>query len=306
MRAFVPLALATALLFAAPAAASADVIFDQADADDLAATLAEATEAQGVCYGWNVTVSDPVAGPSESIGSNVGAGRPISNDCAETVEFTASIIYTSESSESEDSATYDVISSPGGPDRTDFDALGIDMDGLTGEDPDVVIGNAVTALPLLAADTGLAQPIAASPETGTAPADAQLTDDPGSDWWRQSGGMVLWGLALMVAGALFAWWIVMINRRRVAAEQAALERAEREAEQKRRQRGRRGRPAARESAPPDLTPPTQPVPAQTSPLSTGEPAVPEEQAGEEPTAEEEPAASPSEEDTKPSVQKDKE
>jgi hypothetical protein len=271
VRAFVPLGLAAALLFAAPGAAAADVIFDPADADDLAATLAEATATQDVCYGWTVSVSDPVAGLSESVGSNFGAGQPTtSGDCQQTVEFEAYITYTSESSEAEDSATYDVTSSSGGPAKADLDALGLDMDGLTGENPDVVIGNAVTALPLLAADAGLAPPISASPQEGNAPADAQLTDSPGSDWWRNNGGMLLWGLGLLAAGALFAWWVVVINRKRVAAERAANEKAVEEARQKRSARGRRGRPTQQEPVPqyvpsPDPTPPTQPIPAQTTP-----------------------------------------
>jgi outer membrane biosynthesis protein TonB len=198
-------------LFAAPGVASADVIFDPADADELAATLAEATDDQGVCYGWKVNV-DNVGVPETSTGSNQGAGTTIDGSCAKYVELTAQITYTSESSESEDSASYDLSSSPGGPTRADLDALDLDWDGLTGEDPDVVIGKAVTALPLLAADKGMAKPIEAAPETGAAPADAQLTDDPGSDWWRESGGAVLWGVGLLLAGGLFAWWVLKTNR----------------------------------------------------------------------------------------------
>jgi hypothetical protein len=150
----------------------------------------------------------------DSIGSNLGAGVPIGSSCAKQVQLTARITYTSESSESEDSASYDVTSSPGGPTRADLDALDLDWDGLTGEDPDVVIGKAVTALPLLAADKGMAKPIAAAPETGAAPADAQLTDDPGSDWWRDNGGAVLWGVGLILGGGLFAWWVLKVNRAR--------------------------------------------------------------------------------------------
>jgi hypothetical protein len=207
------LALAALFLFATPGLAAADVIFDPADADELAAVLAEATDEQGVCYGWNVRV-DNVGVPEDSVGSNSGAGVPIDSSCAKHVELTAQITYTSESSESEDSASFDVSSSPGGPTKADLDALDLDWDGLTGEDPDVVIGKAVTALPLLAADKGMAKPIAAAPETGAAPADAQLTDDPGSDWWRGRGGAVLWGVGLLLAGGVFAWWVLKVNRTR--------------------------------------------------------------------------------------------
>ena len=216
MRALVPVGLAALLVLAAPATATADVIFDPADADDLAATLAEATTAQGVCYGWNVQVDDQVSGDSESVGSDRGAGVPVdTSSCSEYVRLDVFIRWTSETSESEDSASYDVVSSPGGPDRSDLEGLELDWDGLTGEDPDVVIGNAVSALPLLAADKGMTDGIEASPAPGTAPADASLTDDPGSDWWRNNGGTMLWGLGLLLAGGVFAWWVFRSRPRRV-------------------------------------------------------------------------------------------
>jgi hypothetical protein len=208
-----PVALAAALLLALPGTASADVIFDPADADDLAATLAEAYTDQNVCYGWHVTVQD-VATTSESIGSNFGADKPIESSCPKSVEFTATITYTSESSESEDSASFDVHSTPPGIGRDDLLALDLDFDALTGDDPDVVVGKAVTALPLLAADKGLAKPLEASPETGATPADAQLTDDPGSDWWRNRGGMLIWALILIAASGVLIWAVLKTSRRR--------------------------------------------------------------------------------------------
>lgn len=207
MKALVPVCLSAMLLLAAPATASADVIFDPADADDLAATLAEATAAQDICYGWDVDVDD-VYTAKESVGSDRGAGIPVDvNTCSQYVILTVSITWTSESSESEDSAYYDVNSSGGGPSKTDLDSLGLDWDGLTGEDPDVVIGNAVSALPLLAADKDMGKAIEAAPETGAAPKDAALTDDPGSDWFRNNGGTMLWGLGLLLAGGVFFWWV---------------------------------------------------------------------------------------------------
>lgn len=213
MRALVPFALAALLLVAAPSAASADVIFDPADADELAATLAEARADQGVCYGWEVNVDDPLAGLSQSVGSDGAAGVPLNTaSCPKYVLLSVFINYTSESSESEDSASYDLRSSSGGPTRADLEGLGLDWGGLTGEDPDVVIGNAVNALPLLAADKGMGKAIEAAPATGDAPADAALTDDPGSDWWRGNGGVVMWGAGLLLAGGVFALWVLRTNR----------------------------------------------------------------------------------------------
>jgi hypothetical protein len=206
--------LAGALLLAAPAPASADVIFDPADADELASVLAEAYTDQGVCYGWHVSV-DNVGTQEQSVGSNFGAGRSAATgSCEATIEFWANITYTSESSESEDSASYDVHSTPSSVTRDDLDALGLDFDGLTGDDPGAVVGKAVTALPLLAADKGIATPLSATPDTATAPADAKLTDDPGSDWWRDRGGMLIWALVLIAASGLLVWWILRVNRRR--------------------------------------------------------------------------------------------
>ncbi len=214
MRAAAVVAGAGLLLLAAPGTASADVIFDPAGADELATVLAEATTDQNVCYGWDVQVSDAVAGQDSSIGSNFGAGQPVtSGTCRDSVELKVYITYTSESSESEDSASYDVSSTPGGPTRDDLAALELDTDGLTGENPDVVIGKMVVALPLLAADKGLAPAIEAAPQTGAAPADAKLTDNPGSDWWRNNGGMLLWGVGFLLAGGIFAWWVLKTNRR---------------------------------------------------------------------------------------------
>lgn len=213
MKKRVAVALAFLSLLATPGTATADVIFDPADADELAASLAEAYADQKVCYGWDVTVND-VATTDHSVGSNFGAGKSVGDgDCDKSVEFRATITYTSEASESEDSASFDVSSNPPAISRGDLTALGIDMDGLTGEDPDVPIGQAVLALPLLAADKGLARPISATPDTATPAADAQLTDDPGSDWWRGQGGTLLWGIGFLLAGGLFVWWILYTNRR---------------------------------------------------------------------------------------------
>jgi hypothetical protein len=208
VRALVPLGLSALLLLAAPAMAAADVVFDPADADDLAATLAEATAEQDVCYGWDVNVDDAIAGRSESVGSDKGPGIPVdTSSCSKYVRLDVFITYTSESSESEDSASWDVSSTTGGPTRTDMEGLDLDWDGLTGDNPDVVIGNAVAALPLLAADKGMGKAIEAAPATGAAPADAAPTNSPGSDFWRNNGTGLMWGIGLLIAGGLFAWWV---------------------------------------------------------------------------------------------------
>jgi outer membrane biosynthesis protein TonB len=207
--------VAALLLLACPATASADVIFDPADAEELAAVLEEAAEGQDVCYGWDVVVDDAVAGRDTSVGSNFGAGESLDtagDSCETKVQFTAFITYTSESSESEDSATFDVVSTPRGPTTDDLNNLDLGLDGLTGENVDAVVAKAVAALPLLAADAGVADPIEASPAPEAEAADAQLTDSPGSDFWRRNGNFIWWGGGLLLAGIVFAVYVIRSNR----------------------------------------------------------------------------------------------
>lgn len=219
-------AAASTVLLAAPATASADVIFDQADADELVATLAEAYEAQGVCYGWQVDV-DNVGIPESSAGSNFGAGTPLRDtsefdSCETTVEFQANIRWTSESSESEDSASYQVQSLPEGPTTGDLDSLElISEDGLVGDNVDADVYKAVAALPLLAADAGVAKGMEASPapETEAEAAGGAPTNSPGSDFMRQTGNALLFAALLILGGGVFAWWTLRSAsvRRRAAA-----------------------------------------------------------------------------------------
>lgn len=211
-------AVVAALLSLVPGTASADVIFDPADADELAATLAEAYEAQGVCYGWEITV-DNVSAIEDSVGSNFGAGQSAlasTDTCAATVVLHAEIVWTSETSEQEDSASYSISSSnPAGPTTDDLDDLDvISTDGLVGEEVDVDVYKAVAALPLLAADAGIAEPIEAAPAPEAAPGDAQATNSPGSDFWRSSGMQVLWGSLILLAGVVFGVYVIKSSRRR--------------------------------------------------------------------------------------------
>lgn len=209
------LACAAGVLLAAPGVASADVIFDQADADELAATLADAYDTQGVCYGWSIDVNNEGL-PESSVGSNFGAGQSLQDagsTCDKSVEFTANIVWTPESSESEDSAVYGLTSSSGGPTVDDLDDLEIiSEDGLVGDNVDSDVYKAVAALPLLAADTGLAEPIEASPAPESE-AGGEATSSPGSDFWRQSGMTVLWAVILLLAAVVFGWYAIKSSRR---------------------------------------------------------------------------------------------
>jgi len=268
------------VLLCAPGVASADVIFDQADADELAATLAEAYEAQGVCYGWSIDV-DNEGIPQSSVGSNFGAGQGLADQqCDKSVEFQATITWTSESSESEDSASYSVNGVPGGSMTDALDDLDIiSEDGLVGDGVDTDVYKAVAALPLLAADAGLAEPIEASPAPESDAGDAAPTDSPGSDFWRESGMLVLWGSVILLAGVVFGWYAIKSSRR----------------------------PARRTIGPVAEQIPYEPEPEpyepdRAAPETADEPAEPEPAADavtDEPELADEPATEPAEPETKP-------
>jgi hypothetical protein len=134
--------------------------------------------------------------------------------CDKSVELQASISWTPESSESEDSASYQVISTPSGPTTADLDDLDIiSEDGLVGDDVDADVYKAVAALPLLAADAGVASPIEASPAPESESAGGAPTNSPGSDFWRESGMLLLWGAVLLLAGVVFGWYVIKTSRR---------------------------------------------------------------------------------------------
>ncbi|MGH3881016.1 MAG: hypothetical protein ACRDSK_28670 [Actinophytocola sp.] len=283
--------LALAALAAAPGVAAADVIFDPADADELVVTLADANEAQDVCYGWSIDV-DNEGVLETSVGSHLGAGTPVSeaSGCAASVEFRASIIWTSESSESEDSASHEVVSSPGGPTTDDLDSLEVmSDDGLVGDNVDVDVYKAVAALPLLAADTGLAPPMEASPAPPADAGDAAPTDSPGSDFWRESGMTLLWAVLILFAAVAFGWYAISSDRRARRRPVGPV------AEQL---------PAyAPEHVPPEWTDEHHEAPAAAEPPPeeppADEPAAPEEPTRAEPASEEPPADEPDKPPTKP-------
>jgi len=222
----VAVAAVAALLLAPPA--SAEVVFDPGDAEELAAELAEATAVQGVCYGWTVRVDDQGSGVDTGVstGSSFGAGvslpEPPARSCTALVEFIADITYTSEFSESADSARFAVISTPSGPTTDDLEDLDlVDSGALTGEEVDDAVGRAVTALPRLASESGIAPPLIAEPQSSTPSDVGALSDDPGSDYLRRAGGLLAFGAVLLVAGVAFAVFAAVTARRQDAVRQAA-------------------------------------------------------------------------------------
>lgn len=200
------LALLALALATAPAAQAAPIL-DEADATDLAEQLEAARTATGVCFGWSVEViaNDGSPGGTEAGGSPPGA-------CERELVLTGTVVYTSELSESEDSAALRVdargFPAAGYPAPTAL--TGRRADDLLGDEDDKALFELVAALPLLAADV---DPALAGRlpevETGGAPADARVGDGGSSDWMRQHGPTAL--LALGLGGA--AAWLIVTGRR---------------------------------------------------------------------------------------------
>ena len=197
------------VLSAAPAAAGP--LIDDVDAEEMAVMLAEAEEAQGICYGWQVLVQDDDGTFSgEEIGSSRGPGVDAST-CDKYVIFAGQIHYTSELSESSDEANFSIVSSGVSPAPTDDDLgrVGIDTKGLLSDNDDVEIGDAVLALPALVAELGAAPPVPVEENTEALPDADHLENSPGSDWIRErwpllalAGSLVLIGAVVVAVGLL--------------------------------------------------------------------------------------------------------
>ncbi len=258
-RALGTLLSALALACVAPISAVASPLLSDGDAAELAQSLAEATEEQGVCYGWNVLVSDQSGGQGgidsgSSGGPDAPVGAAVSLDCTKTVVLEGSVSYTCESCESEDSSSATVRSSfPGGPTTADLEQLGLDGGQLKNEDGDVVLANMVGALPIIAASKGAAGPLEAAALTGPTGAAAtdRATGTPSTpDWLRESWLALAVCLLAIIAGV---WWflaVVVKDRRDVGrAAQRAVQRD-----------ARKRRQASAEPAPAPASPSDPPAP----------------------------------------------
>lgn len=189
-------------------------VLEEADATELAQALAEATEDQDVCYGWDVTVYDyGGSGDGRDQGSSLGVGKAAEDpanaaECARWVVFEATLAYTSASSESEDSASFSVSSNVvGAPTSADLRDNGISEGALLGNNDDQTVANATLLLPALMAEKGLAAPISLEANTQALPAGDKATGTPGSDWLRKYGAAVAFAAVLLVGGLGWAAWI---------------------------------------------------------------------------------------------------
>ena len=202
-------ALVAALcVFAAPASAAALPVLEEADATELANQLAEATQEQGICYGWAIGVSDPT-GVEEGfeIGSNQGPGRELDRsrpECRQWVVLSGGISYASEYSDAEDSATWTIEANlPDPPTVQQLADLGYTESDLLGEDNDLAILNATGALPELVAERGAAKPVPFETERRSAGVGGEPTGEQGSDFLRENGTLLALCALLFVSG--LAW-----------------------------------------------------------------------------------------------------
>ncbi|WP_405114880.1 hypothetical protein OG559_11035 [Micromonospora sp. NBC_01405] len=187
---------------------------------DTVPILAQAATSQGICYGWRL---ESYYGSVVSVGSNLGDGVAVVDNpaCPRWVEVTAEVRYTSESSESSDSASLYVKGSTDMA-RADLYAVknglqrfGLD-DGAFVDDPGWAVCRAAVALPLLMAEAGMAEP-AATPAAVPGAAVAPLPD-VGSDFWRDRWGWLLATAGLLlVAALLFTVGFVRRSRQRAQA-----------------------------------------------------------------------------------------
>lgn len=216
--------LFVAVVFGSPAGAQVSTtraLLEEGDAVELANKLAEATEEQDVCYGWIVNVDDQDRGFFTDDGSSLGpTTSPTDPTCTPSVVFVADLIYTSELSESTDSASIRVESTLPGFQLTgdDFAPFGVNGRALLGDNDDVALVNAVSALPLLVAEAGLAPPVQPEQTTGTIPAADGPTGGGGSDRLRTYGSLYFLAITMIVGG--IAWFVIARFLRSYAAAAA--------------------------------------------------------------------------------------
>jgi hypothetical protein len=200
-------------LAALPAGADAAPLLEDADAQELTQSLAEATEAQDVCYGYAVEVIDDSGeGPSGvERGSNQGPGQALDTaGCARWIQLTGTVLYTSEASDNEDSADAAVDARGFDVDLGDLEDLGFNAADLAGENGDVVLTNLVGALPVLAASRG-APPVEPELGTGTrAPNGDRPTGTIRPDWLGENFGLLILCLFAALGGLV---WLLSTFRR---------------------------------------------------------------------------------------------
>jgi hypothetical protein len=192
------------------------ILLDAADRVELAQALAEATEESGVCFGYEVQLG----GNTETL-TNAGPDKlpETATGCPKgSVELDVNIIYTAESSESNDSASFRIDTDVPGLTssaalRRLKDLTGIDDDDFLGDKDDLALRNATAALPLLL-DGATPAELPAASTTASAPNGDRLTNPPASDWIRAHG------LGIGIAFAVLLLAVILIVGGIIARRQA--------------------------------------------------------------------------------------
>jgi hypothetical protein len=208
--------LLVVFLISATDTATAEIL-PPGSATELAADVGEAASVQGVCYGWVVTVDDQEnKRKTRETGSNLGAGvdaRADRSHCPKYVVFLASMTYTSNGSEAEDSATFSVDSTvPNTPAAVDLHRIGITEGGLLGDQDEETVVWAVSALPELTAEKAGVPHLTLEPDAQVPEAGDQPTGSPGSDNIRRYLGWIIVLVLVAVAAAVwtgyagYAWY----------------------------------------------------------------------------------------------------
>lgn len=181
------------------------ILLDAADRVELASTLAEATEESDVCFGYVLRLGGSGASDRDETLTNAGPDRQPTGCSKGSVVLQVNLTYTSESSESEDSAGFGVVTDVAGLTSSQAtqrlkDLTGVDDGDLLGDKDDLALRNLTAALPLMldgATPAELAAPAAQAPNGD------RLTGSPGSDWLREHGlGIAIAFLLLFVAVGL--------------------------------------------------------------------------------------------------------
>jgi len=198
-------ALLVTLLVAGPASA-ANPVLDPEDDTELAAALAEATAVQDVCYGYVLAVDDGDTGEwaGTYAASSAGEGRRATqgSDCtAGVVELVARITYTSEFSEAEDSASWELVSDVPGLTIADVEDQGLSAGHLLDDAGSATtLRAAVLSLPRLAAERAGVEPVVLEPNASPLPEGARPTGTPGSDWLRENLTLLALSVGALLAG----------------------------------------------------------------------------------------------------------
>ncbi len=192
---------------------------------DTVEVLQRSAAEHGICYGWKLIGN----GSTLSAGSNLGEGILVSESsrCPRWLEVSATVIYTSSSSEFEDSASVTVSSNGGISSEQDaypwLSRFGLDK-AVFIDDPGWAITRAATLLPLLAVEEGYVTPGPAVAPTAAEPTAAPSNlPSAGNDFLRDRWGYLLAAFVVLAsAAALIATGIWQrASQRRTAAQAAA-------------------------------------------------------------------------------------